>query len=1298
MDRSPRGEDPAGVRLMHLYGLPWRDVSGDAPGRRRSLRRLVVRLILGLAGLVWGVVIVLLVVVHGLDQPWLKRHVQALARSSAGVDIDYRSVRVNLLSGATIDGLVVGSPPEVQAFAPDLLLVEHVEARWSPGSLLGHGPAIESLDVSGVALTVVVDERGRTSFDALPQSRPSPTPAPPVPLSHLPASWLMATPPLGKARIESVSLTLVRTEQGRVVERTSLRGLSLGATMMPAAKGWRAQLELGSPAAPLDLGVERVRGETAAGGARASLWFTVDSTSSECTADLDLRVLEQTLVPDLPVADRLHAEARARFDERAARTEVTIDHTDLGQGVATADASIEVPDSGDPVVRHAQGDVDVARLLRWLPAGLVPVTAQRAKVRYRIDGLTAGPVPRLSDGGAIAVDGDVSNVKVSTNAGALEIGEAKVSLHGSPAPGGGFAGGGSVQIASAEFPSGSDRIGVEDLALDLEGHQAANRLMGGHATMRFARVDREGPSPVAAQGGRVDLEISGLRRDPVDPLDLLATRGDVVASLELSSLDARSTGSRALVDGLTVRVHTLLEGHAPYSIELDTTASRVRVSGAGGRPIADTPVHLQTRFHDVIPDLDHPASSRGVAKIAVEAGDLRASLDATRASDAVDFALDAAMTSLKSVVPLLPPDLAAAAPWSQMATTFRSSGHVDRIASGDPSIRQTTSIRLERPAFGNVQARSLSLDLGSHGTALAHTLDADLHVQGLALDGGEPSDDHVTLSATVDRRQPSLRVRIETTGRATSKLSAALSFDRQRHAAVYDIDGDLAGLEPLAPLASRIHGLEGFDLAKLEVGLSARGALLGVVSSVAGDGTVVLEPHPTRTLAVEGTVDLRAAHFHWARGDTALSAPAIAWHGDMHVVGDRRTLDSRVDVDTVHIASGQREIDLAGISDDASATVTGDLLDPDASVTVRAAVRDVHQDAVPEYPVGGVAFALSAERDKEGMVHVSDLKLANAAGGTTLGVSGSLDLGTRRRRLALAAQLTQDLAPLSNAPERFTGRGKIVLDSKIESPDLSLFRTHLDLKADDVHVRMPRAGVEVEAMNGEIPASVAFAIRKEGEDGKTAITFARDEERNPYSMLRFADQHALLSRTGFISVGSIKTPFASIAPLAGNLAIDQNVVSLSQFEMGVRGGRITGQCALDWDGPKSTLELHVRASGVQSSHGEPFDGNVAVVVAAGDRTVEGRAEILKIGPRHLLDLLDMQDPLRVDPAMNRIRSALSFGYPKRLRLVFDHGFASARLELGGLASLVSLGELNGIPMGPIVDKFLDPLFATKAAP
>jgi len=117
----------------------------------------------------------------------------------------------------------------------------------------------------------------------------------------------------------------------------------------------------------------------------------------------------------------------------------------------------------------------------------------------------------------------------------------------------------------------------------------------------------------------------------------------------------------------------------------------------------------------------------------------------------------------------------------------------------------------------------------------------------------------------------------------------------------------------------------------------------------------------------------------------------------------------------------------------------------------------------------------------------------------------------------------------------------------------------------------------------------------------------------------------------------------------------------------------------------------VRATDLLSSHGERFDGNAALVLSAGERTIEGRADIVRIGKRHLLDLLDLQDPLRTDPAMNRIRAALSIGYPDQVRLSFDHGFASAHVALGGLARLVRIDDLRGLPLGPIIDKYLGPL-------
>ena len=133
---------------------------------------------------------------------------------------------------------------------------------------------------------------------------------------------------------------------------------------------------------------------------------------------------------------------------------------------------------------------------------------------------------------------------------------------------------------------------------------------------------------------------------------------------------------------------------------------------------------------------------------------------------------------------------------------------------------------------------------------------------------------------------------------------------------------------------------------------------------------------------------------------------------------------------------------------------------------------------------------------------------------------------------------------------------------------------------------------------------------------------------------------------------------------------------------------IRDRCTLDLQGPKSTLEAHVRATGVQSSRGEPFDGNAAIVVSAHDRSINGRAEILRIGNQHLRDLLDVQDPQHLDPSINRIRSALSVGYPEHLRLVFDHGFASMRISFGGAARLLKIDDVRGIPVGPLVSRAL----------
>ncbi len=1214
---------------------------------------------LGLAALA---VLAVYVVLHSLDAPWLKRRVQTLARA-AGVEVDYGAVRVGLLTGAEIDGLVVQSPAEIRAFAPELVRVGRVRAEWSLRSLFKHeGPPLRRLSVSDVTVTVVVDEHGRTSFDALPSSPPTSPPAPAVPLSRQ-ASQLETALPFGDIDVDRVTLALVRTEEGHVVERTELRGVGLTVSAMPAGqtepagsaapagsavKASRVKMALGSSGKPLDLALTRQRDGAKAGEGRAKLWLAIDATSTAVTAALDVRMIDQSFAPSVAADHWLHAEARARFDAAAGRTEITLDHTEAGDGAATVEAAIAIPDTGDPIVRHAQGDVDLARLLAWVPAGLVPVTAERARIHFQAESLAAP---------------------------------------------GGVAGRGAITLAGVRYEAGANRVAADDVAIDFDGQQASDGAVTGHVGARFTRVALEGISPVVARDGHVELRVANVHVDAGDPL---ATRGDVALSADVASIDASTKTSRAVADGLALRAHTLLDGHARYAVEVDAPMSRLRLLDHG-RTLVDAKAHVDARLHGVQIDVARPIASRGVAKLDVDLGDVQVGLDATKGADALDYALHATAKTLSAARPFLTPALASVAPWDRIGVAIQSTGHVEHLAGGNPAIDQKTELDLDAPAFETVAARSLSLKLHSKGTALRHDAEGDLRVQALTFAGANASDDHVTLTASIDREHasPSLRFQIATDGRAGVNLTASASFDPARRAVTYAIDGHLDGLAKLAPFAARVHGLEGFDLAQLDVGLASKGDLLGIVTGVGRDGTIQLAPHPTLTAAVVGKTDLHVAHFRWERGDTEIVSPAIVWHVDMHADGARRVVDSHLEVDSLHLAFGENEVDLAGIRDDSSVGVKGDLADPETDLTQHLAVRALRQDALPQYPIGDLTFALSAERDREGIVHLAQMKLSNGTGGTTAAVTGNVELGEGRHTLSVTTSLTQDLSRLTGAPATFRGKGNLAAEANITSPDLSLFRVHAALKGKDVTIDMPRAGIALETANGEVPITVTLDV------GANGVALRPDEKRSPYSMLRFADQHPLLSRSGFLSIARLKTPWVEIAPLVGNLEIQQNVISLRQFEMGVRNGTITGQFGLDWDGAKSTLELHVRATGVQSSHGEPFDGNIAVVVSAGDRTVEGRAEILRIGERHLLDLLDLQDPMHVDPAMNRIRTALTLGYPDRLRLVFDHGFASARLELGGIARLISIGELRGIPMGPIVDKLLAPMLDsndTKDAP
>ncbi len=1255
-------------------GRPFGILKGMAtqqPTRRASRLRRWVKRGVGWAGLTVALTTVsLLVLVHNLDRPWVKRRVQAVVFQKLGVAIDYRAVCVSVLSGATIDDLVVASPSKVKSAAPELLRVGRLTGRWS---WAGTGPPIEAVTLSDVAITVVVDENGRTSFDALPSSGPST----PTPLSQRTRGLFGSPLPLSHFDAQRVSIAFVRTEHDVEVERFLARGIELAVTSDVVPSGAAVLARLGNTAAPLSVEIER-RGSAVA-NAHIRLSATLRATASEIAGAIDVEVVDQDLVAGVHVKHALSAHGRAHFDEAGKRTDVTLD-ADVADGSAHGtEASLTIPDDGPIVLASAVGDLDAARALAAAP-GMFPTSAARAQLRYRIAGLLLATPPRLAEGGFATIDGDLLDARLQSDGrDALDIGAAALAVKARPDGGSGTAIHASLALDRVVVPLSGREVKLDGGKVDVDGHQDHDGTIDGEATVEVASCALL--AVIAGRGLHAALKATHLHLG--DPP--LTSSGEMTVSGSVASLDVHAPGPRTLADAVSFRLDAALSGHTPYAGHGAVSATRLRILDRAGRALADGATHAEVRVTNVVPDMSVPIASTGIVHALAALGDVTATVDATKEErDAVDFKVVAHAATLTQTRSLVSGDLARMVPLDQMAVAVESSGRVARISSSLPELRQRTKLDVDQPAYGLLAARSMTVTVDSNGTAMRHSADIDLRAQALTFLGANASDDHIKVSGTVDRAELGARVVAELDGRASSKIAASASFDRGRRALVYDVEGQLSHLEPLRPLLART--LVGLDLTDLEVGVNAKGELFGMISDLTSAGQMQLAPNPSLTAAASGTVDVRFGHVRYSRGAFELGAPSATLHADLHTSSGRRSFETHLVVPSVHLSAGRHVIDVDGLEDDIAGTVTGDLRNPNAVVKQQVAVRTVQQDVLPTYPIGGVSLDLSARREAHaGVVNLDSLHFTNGSGGTSLTVAGNLDISDMRRTLALHGKLEQDVARVTNDPTAFVGRGKLTLAMRVESADLIVFDTRADVRADGVDARWPQSGVSIEAADGEIPIGIAVQL------ASTGVTMLRDTHASPYTMLRFADQHPLLTRRSFIAIHSITSPFGSIAPFVANVQVDRNIVAIQQFEMGVRQGRVSGACALDWAGEDSTLDLHVRATGVLSSHGEPFDGNAAVLISAGERSIDGRAEILRIGKRHLLDLLDLEDPLHADASMNRVRSGLSLGYPDHVRLVFDHGFASAHIELGGLGSLVSIGELRGLPMGPMIDRLLLPL-------
>ena len=140
-------------------------------------------------------------------------------------------------------------------------------------------------------------------------------------------------------------------------------------------------------------------------------------------------------------------------------------------------------------------------------------------------------------------------------------------------------------------------------------------------------------------------------------------------------------------------------------------------------------------------------------------------------------------------------------------------------------------------------------------------------------------------------------------------------------------------------------------------------------------------------------------------------------------------------------------------------------------------MRHVSQDLLAPYRLGDVALDLKARRDIDGVVHIAEAALTNRVGGTTLTMHGGLDAGAERRSLSLKGELTQDLSRVWAVPGQLQGSGRASVLLRLDSGNLRVFHALAAVRVTGATIKMPRAGVTIESMDGEIPLTADLGRR-----------------------------------------------------------------------------------------------------------------------------------------------------------------------------------------------------------------------------
>lgn len=841
---------------------------------------------------------------------------------------------------------------------------------------------------------------------------------------------------------------------------------------------------------------------------------------------------------------------------------------------------------------------------------------------------------------------------------------------------------------------GPSRTRVEDVRLSVRGTARSLRSLAGELTLRTASLLHSEPrSVITLRPFELRASIAELT---LDPSDWARTTVSFTLEPRTERIELRDELGGVLLEGLAPRLRGRYGGTDRSNVAGTIALGTLRMTDGptGAYETVLEPGELTLDVDDLAIDAARPLRSR----VSITARSAHPHLDLELIARSADGHGEGTVTLRAQPAGALLRPLPEGLDLDRAALDVRARATWHGLDARAPSIDQHVEASLTQVAFARPGVRldaprvALTLDHRARGPvhdATARVLIDPPTIDDALLEGAL----ELRAEARLDRAARAVHVDARVTG--PRELAVALRAD-----GTFDADGTLHHTAQLE--LARLSALEGLVPASTRVSHPLDYHALAM--TMQGSGRIPHFATPALDALVEWSGTLQqsltatVSGLRYTPEGVVLTVPELQLRADIDETPDSLGVVGHVDVERLDFEDPSAHWTVRGVSQNLRLRSRGPLSQGRLVLELDGGIRRVQQDLIPAYPMAELALTARFRMDGFESMELRRLSLVNPRGGTQLELRKTLDRvgaavdGERSdlrgsQHLVLSGRLEQDLARIDRAPGLLRASGRMEAPFTVTSGDGSLFRITGSLDLHGVALELPQLGLGLEGVEARVPVEEAVVWTPE-----TGFSVLPSTQRNPFARVRFQDVQPFLRDESYVEIERARWGEVELGRMVGSLRIDRNLLSLGGVRIERDGALITGEILVDYLPGEERIHFRGNVTGLRPrGTDEPLDANAAIVFDPNRLELDGRVQIVRLGGRHLVELLDMIDPYRENGSLNRLRGALEWGHPQRVSLALSRGLLSMDVALGGLiGSLIQIGEIRGIALGPFMTRHVAP--------